>query len=431
MIVCKFGGSSVADSSQIAKVKAILLSDPDRHIAVVSAPGKRNKEDQKITDALYACNTLVQQNKSCKPVFENIETRFLEIASALKVNKKKVQAELDEIRRNIDAGRGADYTASRGEYLSAFVISRYLGWQFIDAAEAVVINADATVNDESYDRLARLIDPSKRYVIPGFYGATIDGVVKTFTRGGSDISGAIVSRAVGATMYENWTDVSGMYSADPRLIPEAQVIPELTYKQVRELSDVGASVFHPEAIAPVIARQIPINIKNTNNPDDKGTMIIPSSDSRKLIGVSGKSGYSRIRVSKLMLFKKYGMRHALLTMLHIFGIRPEFSLFGIDSIVWLFDSSQASDSVCEAMCARLKKEFSLDSIEVDRGHAVIGLVGGYREESFAYIDAASALKAAGIHLNFLNYGASDTTTLLGVDDAYLNDAVKCIYRALF
>ena len=404
MIVCKFGGSSVADDSQIRKVKAILDADSRRTIAVVSAPGRRSSEDDKITDLLYECNRLAQQNRSCRPVFEKIADRYLGIAKALKLDAGRLVPALDEIRQGIDAGRGTDYAASRGEYLSGLIIAAYLGWEFVDPADYIVINSDGTVNPITYERLSARFSEGGHYVLPGFYGSTPEGVIKTFSRGGSDISGAIASRAAKAELYENWTDVSGIYAADPRIVKNAKVISELTYKQVRELSDVGASVFHEEAIA--------------------------ESSNHGLIGISGKGGFSRIKIRKLMMFKRPGMRHALLTIFHLYGVRPSFSLFGIDSIVWYFESSQASDSVLSAMCARLKKDFSLDDISVERDVAVLGLVGTM-EESTAFIDAAAALRDAGIPVKSLNYGASDVTTLIGVDDKDCRRAVEVIYNALF
>ncbi len=431
MIVSKFGGSSVADADQIRKVKAILESDERRMVAVVSAPGKRNKEDQKITDLLYKCNSLVQKGQTCRPVFNEISKRFIQMAQKLKVDDVKLSERLDDIRCSIDAGRGADYAASRGEYLSALVISEFLGWEFLDAEDAIVINQDSTVNEATYQRLAEKLEPGKRYVIPGFYGETEQGVIKTFTRGGSDITGSIVARAIGAELYENWTDVSGIYRADPRIVEDAEVIPELSYKEVRELSDVGASVFHEEAIAPIYSIGIPIVVKNTNRPSDPGTRIIPESAGNGAVAVSARTGLSRIRLRKLMLFKKYGMRHALLTMLHVFGIRPSYSLFGIDSIVWFFDSKMASDSVCDAMCERLKKEFGLDSIEVDHGHAILGVVGDGTDSSDAYLASAEALKNADIRTTFVNYGSSSASVLFGVKEEEAADAVKAVYKALF
>ena len=431
MVVCKFGGSSVADENQIKKVKAILDEDKNRKVAIVSAPGKRNKEDRKITDMLYECNSLVQQDRSCKRVFAEIGKRYLDIAAALKLDTKKLTLALDDVRRKIDAGSGTDYAASRGEYLSALLISEYLGWEFVDAADYIVINPDGTVNPISYERLATRLSTGSKYVIPGFYGASPEGVIKTFSRGGSDISGAIAARAVGAELYENWTDVSGMYSADPRVVENARVIPELTYVQVRELSDVGASVFHEEAIAPVIPVKIPINIKNTNRPQDPGTLISADADPRGLIGVSGKTGYSRLKLRKLMMCKKPGMRHALLTILHLYGVRPSYSLFGIDSIVWLFESKMATDTVLTSMCERLKKDFELDDVIFERGLSIIGIIGGHMDESEAFIDAVVALRDGGIHTNFVNFGVNRTTALIGVSEEDCTKAVQTIYEKVF
>ena len=431
MIVSKFGGSSVADADQIRKVKAILESDERRMVAIVSAPGKRTSDDDKITDLLYKCNSLVQKGLTCRPVFNEISKRFVQIAQKLKIDDVKLSECLDDIRCNIDAGRGADYTASRGEYLSALIISEFLGWEFVDAEDVIVINQDSTVNEKTYKKLQERLEPGKRYVIPGFYGETEQGVVKTFTRGGSDITGSIVARAVNAELYENWTDVSGIYRADPRIVPEATVNTELSYKEVRELSDVGATVFHEEAIAPIYNYGIPIVVKNTNKPEDLGTRIVPESNDFGATAVSARSGLSRIKLRKLMLFKKYGVRHALLTMLHVFGIRPCYSLFGIDSIVWFFDSKMASDSVCQAMCERLTKEFGLDSIEVDHGHAILGVVGDGMDSSDAYLDAAIALKENGIETTFVNYGSSDTSVLFGVKEDQASEAVRVVYKKLF
>ena len=286
--------------------------------------------------------------------------------------------------------------------------------------------------NEKTDRIiSETLTRNERAVIPGFYGSMPDGSIRTFSRGGSDITGSIVAKAVHADMYENWTDVSGIYRADPRIVENAEVIPELSYKEVRELSDVGATVFHEEAIAPIYGIGIPIVVKNTNKPEDPGTKIIDADDVKGPCGVSARGGLSRIRLRKLMLFKKYGMRHALLTMLHIFGIRPCYSLFGIDSIVWFFDSKMASDSVCQAMCERLTKEFGLDAITVDHGHAILGIAGGDMDTSDVYLDAATTLRESNIETTFVNYGSSDASVLIGIKEEQAADAVKVVYSKLF
>ncbi len=431
MIVSKFGGSSVADSVQIKKVKAILESSERRTIVVVSAPGKRNKDDEKITDLLYQCNKDVQKGLSCKETFKKIQSRYIEIAVDLGIDTKDLIDQLDSVRRLIDAGYGADYAASRGEYLSAYLISKYLGWEFLDSAELIVINSDNTANPVSYENLRSRIEDGKKYVIPGFYGRDERSNVKTFSRGGSDITGSIVARAVAAELYENWTDVSGVYSANPTIVNNAKPIAYLSYQEVRELAEVGASVFHEEAIAPVVEVGIPINVKNTNRPDDPGTIISSESNGSGVSGISAKGGLSMIRLRRLMLFKKSGMRHALLTMLHIFGIRPCYSLFGIDSIVWYFESKMASDSVCDSMCERVKDEYNLDSVTVTRGYAIMALVGPDMNKSTEYIDALIALKEAGIEVATINYGASETSTLIAIKEEDKDEAVRVVYKRLF
>lgn len=434
MIVCKFGGSSVAEAKQIMKVKSIVDADPDRQIVIVSAPGKRNKDDEKVTDMLYNCNSMVQQGHSCRELFKKVANRYTSILNELGMDQKPFLPILDEVRQMIDAGHGAEYAASRGEYLCARMIATYFGWTFLDTDPLIVIKDDGTVHEDTYQNLKKVLKKGEKYIVPGFYGCSTEGKVKTFSRGGSDITGAILSRASEAAKYENWTDVSGVFSVDPRLVKEAKVIKTMTYREVRELAGVGAGVFHEEAIAPVIAAKIPINVKNTNAPLDDGTMIVDHREleGRPLAGVSAKSGYSRITLRKLMLFKRTGIRHALLTMLHIFGVRPSFSLFGVDSIVWFFESTQASESVLNAMCVRIKSEFSLDSIEVDQGHAVVGIVGaGVMQETDLIAKSTTALADAKIKLNFYNYGSSDTSILLGVNAAQAQDAVKCLYHALF
>ncbi len=434
MIVCKFGGSSVAEAKQIMKVKSIVDADPDRQIVIVSAPGKRNKDDEKVTDMLYNCNSMVQQGHSCRELFKKVANRYTSILNELGMDQKPFLPILDEVRQMIDAGHGAEYAASRGEYLCARMIASYFGWTFLDTDPLIVIKDDGTVHEDTYQNLKKVLKKGEKYIVPGFYGCSTEGKVKTFSRGGSDITGAILSRASEAAKYENWADVSGVFSVDPRLVKEAKVIKTMTYREVRELAGVGAGVFHEEAIAPVIAAKIPINVKNTNAPLDDGTMIVDHREleGRPLAGVSAKSGYSRITLRKLMLFKRTGIRHALLTMLHIFGVRPSFSLFGVDSIVWFFESTQASESVLNAMCVRIKSEFSLDSIEVDQGHAVVGIVGaGVMQETDLIAKSTTALADAKIKLNFYNYGSSDTSILLGVNAAQAQDAVKCLYHALF
>jgi len=432
MIVSKFGGSSVATAAQIKKVKAILDADKSRTVVVVSAPGKRAKGDTKVTDLLYKCNDAVRMGCSSREIFSQIEERYISILDDLHMEKASFQEVLDEVRQKIDAGYGPDYAASRGEYLNARLIAKYFGWNFLDTEGVIVFKNDGTVDPETYENIKRKVKPNQKYVVPGFYGSDREGRVKTFSRGGSDITGSLFAKACDAEKYENWTDVSGVFSVNPMLVPDAKVVPTMTYQEVRELAGVGAGVFHEEAIAPVYFTTIPINVKNTNKPEDAGTMIMPSREGDTIVGLSAKTGFSRIVVRKLMLFKQRGIRHALLTMMQVFGVRPSFSMYGIDSVVWFFETKLASESVLKTMCDRLKKDFSLDAVTVDAGYGVLGVVGqGIASHPEVVARASTALMEAKIPITFINYGASDTSMLVGMPEGMADDAQKVLYKALF
>jgi len=434
MIVCKFGGSSVADAAQLRKIKQIIDSDPNRTIVIVSAPGKRRSDDEKVTDMLYGCAALVDQGKPCKPIFEKIVERYSTILDDLKIDRTEFDPLFRLIEAEINEGAGSHYAASRGEYLSAKVVASFFGWEFLDTQDLITIDIDGTVASSSYEKIARVIDPKKRYVVPGFYGSDNEGIIRTFSRGGSDITASVFARAVGADVYENWTDVSGIYAIDPRLVENAKVVQELTYQEVRALAGVGANVFHEEAIAPLYHHVIPINIKNTNDPTAEGTWIRASRDyaDTPLAGVSAKGGYTRIVVQKLLLLKKVGIRQGLLTMLHVFGVHPTFTSSGIDSLAWYFDSNQANDQILASLCARLKEEFELDEVTVTTGIAIVGVVGeGSSRLEGLTSKATGALAEEGIELMFLSVGSSPHTLLLGVPQNKQKEAVVALYSELF
>lgn len=431
MKVCKFGGSSVADASQIKKVKAILDSDKERTIVVVSAPGKRFSGDEKVTDMLLSCAEMVQKGMSSKDKFEDVKNRYRDIAEGLGLGRDVIDEDLKAVYETIKSGAGRDYAASRGEHLNAKLIAKYLGWNYIETEECIVIGENNKIEGESYSNLASLIESGKKYVIPGFYGRSPSGDVRCFSRGGSDITGAIAARAVMADVYENWTDVSGVYSSDPRFVKSAHVIPALSYKMVRELSEVGASVFHEEAIAPVVEVNIPINIRNTNSPDDAGTIIGKEPEEKGVVGVSAKGGLSKIYVRKLMFFKESGIRHKILSLMHIYGIKPCYTLYGCDSISWYFETKQIENIDTDEMCSRIKEEFSLDEIELKKGFAVVGLVGKGVEETMEYVDALDELRKNNIEPSSVSLGGSYTTFVIGVPEERKLDAVNCISERLF
>ncbi|MGN0840608.1 MAG: aspartate kinase [Candidatus Ornithospirochaeta sp.] len=431
MKVCKFGGSSVADAQHIKKVKAILDSDKERTIVVVSAPGKRFSGDEKVTDMLLSCAEMVQKGMSSKDKFEDVKNRYRDIAEGLGLGRDVIDEDLETVCKTIEGGAGRDYAASRGEHLNAKLIAKYFGWNYIETEECIVIGENNKIEGESYSNLASLIEEGKKYVIPGFYGRSPEGDVRCFSRGGSDITGAIAARAVMADVYENWTDVSGVYSSDPRFVKSAHVIPALSYKMVRELSEVGASVFHEEAIAPVVEVNIPINIRNTNSPDDAGTIIGKEPEEKGVVGVSAKGGLSKIYVRKLMFFKESGIRHKILSLMHIYGIKPCYTLYGCDSISWYFETKQIENIDTDEMCSRIKEEFSLDEIELKKGFAVVGLVGKGVEETMEYVDALDELRKNNIEPSSVSLGGSYTTFVIGVPEERKLDAVNCISERLF
>ena len=311
--VLKFGGSSMASAGQYAKVKAIVEEDASRSVVVVSAAGKQNKEDHKITDLLYLCHAHMKYGVSCDSVFGMISRRYLEIRDALGL-KTDLEGELERIRGDMENGISEAALASRGEYLSALLMADYLGFDFVDAADWLRFRMDGTVDREwSYETL-RTLAKDRKIVIPGFYGAMADGSIRTFTRGGSDITGALVAAALEADVYENWTDVSGILMADPRIVENPESIPRLTYSELRELSYLGAQVLHEDTIFPVAEKNIPLNIRNTNDPSHPGTIIMehfdedgePGDERRFITGIAGKKDYSVVSISKRGLSSEVG-----------------------------------------------------------------------------------------------------------------------------
>lgn len=426
MIVSKFGGSSVANASQIRKVKHIIESNSERQVIVVSAPGKRNDDDEKITDLLYRCADEVSKGMEALS-FKIIRERYTEICNNLGMDN--ITGILDEVKSGIESGKGPDYAASRGEYLAARILADYFEAEFIDTAEVIKLTDDGRVEDSSYKTLNEMIKDGDRYIIPGFYGSNSKGEIKTFSRGGSDITGAIAARATNAEIYENWTDVSGLLMSDPRLIDNPGVVQELTYKEIRELASIGANVFHEEAITPVKDYNIPINIRNTNDPEANGTMIVTNRDTsdNPIIGISGKTGYRNIYVEKLMLNRYPGFREKFLSILNLNNIFPEFESTGFDSISFLAPENQFKN--VSIVIADIKEQLSPDLVELRPSISLIGVVGsGLPDQIGVAADVFTALKGKNINVRFINYGGSDISLIIGVDtDLYL-DALKAIHN---
>ncbi|HBT96555.1 MAG TPA: aspartate kinase [Desulfobulbaceae bacterium] len=436
-IVVKFGGSSLADAGQFQKVKAIVKADPRRRIVVVSAPGKRHPDDEKITDLLYRCHKLAVAGGDFSGPLTAIRERFAAIATTLKINSP-VPSALDELSARLTGGCNADFAASRGEYCCALLMAAYLNAEMIDPSHSIAIGGDGGVLPETYETLGRLLaDPAKTYVMAGFYGYDgTDGqrAVKTFSRGGSDISGAIAARAAGAALYENWTDTSGILMVDPRLVYDPKVISEISFHEVREMAYMGASVFHDEAILPVREAGIPIRIKNTNRPQDAGTLITPqlSADAlarTEIAGIAGKQGFSMISVAKTMLHHQAGIVHTLLGVLLRHGISFEHCPSSIDSISVIMETEQLKGRE-DVVVAGIRRAIEPDSLVVEHNLALLAVVGeGMSSTPGIAGKVFTALGKSGVNIRVINQGASEINIIIGVAAADYEKAVQEIYLA--
>ena len=428
--VVKFGGSSLASAEQFRKVGEIIRSDKSRRYVVPSAPGKRYDGDTKVTDLLYQCYELAEQEKDFSEVLEQIAARYQEIIDGLGL-KLSLQEEFTKIAENFKQKAGKEYAASRGEYLNGIVMADYLGFSFIDAASVIVFHKDGSLNTERTRKVlsARLVDEGY-VVIPGFYGAQSDGTVRTFSRGGSDITGSIVAQAVHADIYENWTDVSGFLIADPRIIPDPKGIDYITYKELRELSYMGASVLHEDAIFPVRKEGIPINIRNTNRPEDKGTMIVESTCHRPkytITGIAGKKGFVSITVDKDMMNSEIGFGRRVLEVFEREGISFEHMPSGIDTMtVFVHEDGFAQKE--QRILAGLHRVVNPDTIELENDLALIAVVGrGMRATRGTAGRIFSALAHARVNVKMIDQGSSELNIIIGVKNEDFEAAVKAIY----
>ena len=433
-IVAKFGGSSVADADQIRKIAAIVRADPRRRFIVVSAPGKRTDKDKKITDLLYLCHSLGEQGLDASAPFAIIKERYLGIAAELDV--PGAWEWLRDIGQQINAGAAKDWVASRGEYLSARIIAEFLGAIFVDAADSGIrFGPDGRFHPgESYGRLGACLQavPEDRIaVIPGFYGQDTSGKIKCFSRGGSDVTGAIVARAVHAAIYENWTDVSGLLMADPRLIDNPSPIEEITYREQRELSYMGATVLHDEAVFPVREAGIPIHIKNTNAPEDPGTRIVTQRDSRNtsIVGIAGRKGFATLFTEKAMMNQERGYGRKVLEILESHGISYEHSPTSIDTLSVILTDEELDGKEAEVV-AEIRRTVQPDRIEVQRDMAMLAVVGqGMVHRIGIAAGVFAALAAAGVNIRMINQGSSELNIIVGVPTGDYEKAIRAIYDA--
>ena len=430
--IAKFGGSSLADAGQFKKVKDILLSDPNRRYVVPSAPGKRFKDDVKITDMLYKCYRLVEKGDDIQSAFAAIEQRYRSIVKDLDLNVD-IDALLDQTCMDIRRIATPDFAASRGEYLNGILLAAYLGWDFIDAKDFIKFDRQGIFAEEwTNELLGAELKKHEYAVIPGFYGSVPNGEIHTFSRGGSDITGAVVARAAEAELYENWTDVSGFLMADPRIVDNPKEIRELTYKELRELSYMGATVLHEDSIFPVHRAGIPTNIRNTNNPQHPGTLIIsePSVDKNGVItGIAGHKNFDIISIEKAMMNNEPGFCRKVLSIIEDFNISIEHMPTGIDTMSVVISASELSSCRGEVL-RRIKEAFHPDNLEITENVALIATVGhGMVRNPGTAAKLFAGLQKANVNVKMIDQGSSELNIIVGVDNDDFEKAVKAIYEA--
>ena len=432
--VVKFGGSSLADAKQFEKVAAIIKSDPKRKYVVPSAPGKRFSDDIKVTDMLYKCCEKAGSGIDFSEDFQLIKNRYNDIISQLGIDMS-LDDEFEKIISELKARPAKDYAASRGEYLNGRVLAKYLGFNFIDAAEVIIFDTKGSLLlDDTVKAIRARVKGLENAVIPGFYGRTTEGIVKTFSRGGSDVTGSIVANAVRADIYENWTDVSGFLVADPRIVQNPDVISVITYRELRELAYMGASVLHEDAIFPVRSAGIPINIRNTNRPEDDGTMIVSddfdfSRESMKhtITGIAGRKGFSTINIEKAMMNSEKGFGMKVLKVLFDNGVSFEHMPSGIDTMSITVDSSEF-EPVREKVIAGIRKEVSPDHIDVEDNIALLAVVGRRMKNTRGTVARIFASMAhARINVKMIDQGSSELNVIIGVSENDLPEAIRRIY----
>lgn len=433
-IALKFGGSSLADAAQFVKVANIIKSHEGRVFVVASAPGKRFKEDTKVTDMLYACYDLATARQDFSTQLDAIRERFLSIASELGVSFD-FESEFALIASHLGSEPQKDYMASRGEYLNSKLLAAYLGFDFVDPATCVHFKEDGLLNAEMTNAsLGSVLAGKTCAVVAGFYGLGFDGNIRTFSRGGSDVTGAIVARAVQADVYENWTDVSGMLSADPRIVDSPAGIKEISYRELRELSYMGASVLHEDAVFPVRVAGIPINIRNTNRPQDSGTWIVPNKKNAKenvVTGISGKKGFSSILVEKAMMNNEIGFGTTLLSIFSSHGVSLEHIPSGIDTMSAVVETERFRH-VKSQLIEAIKNQLKPDTLVVETGIALIAVVGsGMVYTKGVAAKVFTSLAQADINIRMIDQGSSELNIIIGVDEADYEKAIRVLYEAFF
>lgn len=430
-IVTKFGGSSLANSIHFKKVKNILESNPERKYIIPSAPGKSSFKDFKITDLLYLCHAHVKSGISLDDVFKLISERYKSIVDDLNLNLD-LTSYLNIIKTDIENGASVDYTASRGEYLNGIILANYLNINFIDAKDVIKFNKYGTLNiEETYVALKDKLSNYERAVIPGFYGSNEHGDIVTFSRGGSDITGALVAASINAKLYENWTDVSGFLMADPRIVNNPKKIKTITYGELRELSYMGASVLHEEAVFPVRTSGIPINIRNTNEPENEGTLIVSNEIKHEntITGIAGKQNFTVLSIEKSMMNSELGFCRKILTILEQNGVSFENMPSGIDTVSVVISDSNLKNKT-EIIVEEIKRACNPDSVVVYPNMALIATVGtGMAYTKGVASKIFTALAESDINIRMIDQGSSEINVLVGIENDDFEKGINAIYKA--
>lgn len=431
MIVTKFGGSSLADANQFKKVKEIVLSNDNRKIVVPSAPGKRNPKDFKITDLLYLCHGHIESSIPLDDVFNLISNRYKDIVLELNL-ELDIDYYLNKIKKDIEDGASKDYAASRGEYLNGIILANYLDFEFIDAKEVILFNKYGSIDTEAtYKSLQNILSNNTKAVIPGFYGSDPTGNIVTFSRGGSDVTGALISASINADLYENWTDVSGFLMADPRIVQNPMQIRKITYRELRELSYMGASVLHEESVFPVRNAGIPINIKNTNMPSDPGTLIVKDMEpdyNNPVKGIAGKRDFTVISIEKAMMNSELGFCRKVLSVLEQNSVSFENMPSGIDTVCLVISDSQLKNKT-EILVDEIKRSCSPDSVVVHPNMSLIATVGnGMSSNKGVAAKIFNSLSESNINIRMIDQGSSEINILIGIENDDFEKGINAIYN---
>ena len=430
--VVKFGGSSLASAEQFNKVKSIITADPHRRYVIPSAPGKRFSDDTKVTDMLYDCYDTAVNGKNFEEKLDKIHARYQEIIDGLHLNLS-LDEEFEKIFEYFQNGAGVNYAASRGEYLNGMIMAHYLGVDFIDAAEVIFFDENGEFDSEKTNNILSMrLEKTEHAVIPGFYGAMPNGTIKTFSRGGSDITGSIVARAVKADLYENWTDVSGFLVTDPRIVENPEPIEIITYRELRELAYMGASVLHDEAIFPVRREGIPINIKNTNDPSAPGTLIVESTCKKPkytITGIAGKKGFASVNLEKDRMNTEIGFGRRVLSVFEENGLSFEHIPSGIDTMSVFVQQSDFEEKE-QKILAGLHRNVDPDFLEIHSNIALIAVVGrGMKSTEGTAGKLFTALAKEDINIRMIDQGSSELNIIIGVNEKDFEKAIKAIYHA--